>query len=359
VPVAFVTALLFAFVDCGGRTDDGSGANAAVDRGGACVASPPAGDPKAPDPTSFGPRFYAIRKLYIGDADRSGNPSPTAWRGFGFDIDGRSTPDTLAPDAATGLCALIAGASPRTHDDGDCGTDNSFGANLLPVFITTLGADLPAISNAAIANGGATDILVVSDIGSGRDARSVSGELVQAPPLGHVPAWDGTDRWPVDRASLSGPGYEEGRLQLTGYARDGVFVGTALKGGGAITVLTYRGNPLRLPVTRLVISARISDDGRQLLDGTISGVMDTEAVIAAIHTFARAEVRTCFEECWDCVAQQIRQTSDILRDGTQDSARTCDGISIGLGFEASAIEIGPVVTVPPLPDSCAFDASFE
>jgi hypothetical protein len=31
--------------------------------------------------------------------------------------------------------------------------------------------------------------------------------------------------------------------------------------------------------------------------------------------------------------RHIQQASDILTDGTQDPTKTCDGISIGLGFE--------------------------
>jgi hypothetical protein len=351
--VVFVVALLVVFAQCGGRTDDGVAADVGVDGGGVCHASPPAGDPKSPYPASARPRFYAIRKLYLGDADRAGNASSSAWRGFGFDIDGRATThDTPGP------CALASGASKSTQVDGDCGIDNSFGENLLPIFLTSFASDLATRMNAAIADGGPTDIFVVDDVGSARDASRMNGEIVQGAPLGHSPAWDGADRWPVDEASLSGPGFEEGKLQLGGYLRDRVWVGTAPNGGGAITVVTVEGVPVRAPITRLVVSARISDDGSQLLDGTISAVIDAEGMIRALRGFL-PKIGWC--SWWQSgVSQQVRQASDILGDGTQDLERPCDGISIGLGFEASEIQIGPVVTAQTPPDrACVPDAGTD
>jgi hypothetical protein len=48
----------------------------------------------------------------------------------------------------------------------------------------------------------------------------------------------------------------------------------------------------------------------------------------------------------------IGQASDILQDGTQDPTKTCDGITIGLGFEADAVLLGPAVPPPPPPIVC-------
>lgn len=55
---------------------------------------------------------------------------------------------------------------------------------------------------------------------------------------------------------------------------------------------------------------------------------------------------------FESIAQQIRQASDILADGTQDPGVTCNGISIGLGFEAEAATLGVVFDAPVPPDPC-------
>ena len=52
--------------------------------------------------------------------------------------------------------------------------------------------------------------------------------------------------------------------------------------------------------------------------------------------------------------QQIRQASDILKDGTQDPSKVCNGISIGLGFKVREVQFGNVAPfTPPGPNPCA------
>jgi hypothetical protein len=44
-----------------------------------------------------------------------------------------------------------------------------------------------------------------------------------------------------------------------------------------------------------------------------------------------------------------------MDDGTQDPNQTCNGLTMGIGFDAALVEIGEPVTVPPAPDPCAMD----
>ena len=48
----------------------------------------------------------------------------------------------------------------------------------------------------------------------------------------------------------------------------------------------------------------------------------------------------------------IRQASDIVADGSQDPTKTCNGISIGLGFEMGEVQLGAVGPVVPVAMSC-------
>jgi hypothetical protein len=42
-----------------------------------------------------------------------------------------------------------------------------------------------------------------------------------------------------------------------------------------------------------------------------------------------------------------------MKDGTQDPAAFCNGISIGLGFEMKAVQLGGALNAqPPEPDPC-------
>ena len=53
------------------------------------------------------------------------------------------------------------------------------------------------------------------------------------------------------------------------------------------------------------------------------------------------------------ILESIGQASDIMQDGTQDPTKTCDGISIGLGFTATIDQVGPTVPAMTTPDPCA------
>jgi hypothetical protein len=89
--------------------------------------------------------------------------------------------------------------------------------------------------------------------------------------------------------------------------------------------------------------------------GQLGGVLDTEEFAAAIRTLAGSfDASLCDGAALDGILNQIRQASDILTDGTQDPAVTCNGISIGLGFELSQVSLGSIAPItPPAPDPCA------
>ncbi len=91
-------------------------------------------------------------------------------------------------------------------------------------------------------------------------------------------------------------------------------------------------------------------------DGTIAGVIDTEQFISELAKVAGSfDTSLCSGSTFDSIAQQIRQASDIMSDGTNgDPSKTCDAISIGLGFNGHGVTLGDVAApVTPPPDPCA------
>ena len=44
----------------------------------------------------------------------------------------------------------------------------------------------------------------------------------------------------------------------------------------------------------------------------------------------------------DAILAQVDEAADILLDGSQDPGKACDGVSIGVGFEAARVLLGPV-----------------
>ncbi|HEX8796203.1 MAG TPA: hypothetical protein VF765_34875 [Polyangiaceae bacterium] len=70
----------------------------------------------------------------LGDVDATGVADSSAWKGIGFNLDGKCTTRT-----STDTCTLAAGAAYSVQDDGVNGIDNSYGANLCPIFDTESG----------------------------------------------------------------------------------------------------------------------------------------------------------------------------------------------------------------------------
>jgi hypothetical protein len=91
--------------------------------------------------------------------------------------------------------------------------------------------------------------------------------------------------------------------------------------------------------------------------GTIGGVLDPEEVL---HDFFTAIVTVQPELCTNddayqahaSLGAQFASVADILLDGTQDPQQTCNGVSIGLGFEAHRAQLGPVDDTPPPAPPC-------
>jgi hypothetical protein len=52
------------------------------------------------------------------------------------------------------------------------------------------------------------------------------------------------------------------------------------------------------------------------------------------------------------VVRADAQASDVMTDGTNEPGQTCDGISLGLGFDAVAVHLGQVWSEPPRPQPC-------
>lgn len=85
------------------------------------------------------PKILVVRGLFLGDSDRSFMTSPTAWKQFGLDIDGKTT-----SNVSSDVCKRQPGAPSSIQTDGTGGIDNSFGANFVPLIQSA--ASLPTRS---------------------------------------------------------------------------------------------------------------------------------------------------------------------------------------------------------------------
>ena len=284
-----------------------------------------------------------IRDLDFGEGN-SGE-----WKGFGFDLDGKTS-----TGISTDLCLPNAGGSPQVaYPDGDLGIDNSFGRNLLPVFLSlypTFTTDVQSNIDA----GAFTSLLEPLCLPPSGDVPVLDTKFFAGTPLGTPPLWDGTDSWPVNPEFLADP--------LDSESSDVLFVGGSVVGSSydagtgtfvlLIPIQTQTSSTeLRLTLHAARVTMTLSADRKSATSGKLGGVLDTEEFVSEVKKVGFL-LGICQSSLLDSLLTSIRQASDILNDGSQDPTQTCNGISIGLAFEMGAANIGAVGPAPPASMAC-------
>jgi hypothetical protein len=319
---------------------------------GVATAHPPA-DPGGPPPdaaSAANVSVFAIRTLWFGDIVPGTNSSDGyAWQSLGFDIDGKDT----AKDSAD-VCTLTPGAGLETQADGQGGIDNSFGANILPILITLFGSNLTTELNASLSAGQVTDLIVVKGLGAGPTASPLSASLVVAAPLGGTPTWTSADTWPVDSSSLKDSDPSSPLLAFAqSYEVGGVFVGEPPSDSGEIALGMVNGTPFVLPIRHVQVAMTPAEHGSVAMSGTISGIIPTDRLLPLVPPIAIALANaTCTSDGIPSVQEQFQQAQDVMLDGTNQAGEACNGISVGLGFDAVLVQMGAVAEVAPLVDPC-------
>lgn len=289
-------------------------------------------------------RTFAVNRLYLGEADRAGTTSPDAWKKFGYNLDSLITNVTDRNSPALGrVCKLTTGAVASTHQDGEEGTDNSFGKNVLAL-IKTFNATPSNDVNDALAKGDFT--IMLKTVGLTDDpaqtATGLSGTLLVGAKFsdqqGVVPTFSPADDWPYQA---------EPQVPLNGaYINNGVFVNG--KGGSVVKLaIGIQGQNLNLTINKAFITFKHVPGSKSLDEGVIAGVINTEELTNGIKVMAgRISKDLCSGATLQGILDSLRQASDMLADGTQDPSKPCDGISIGLGFTAKQVG-NPTKTAPP------------
>ena len=315
--------------------------------------SPPSG--AAPPPTGTSPHDYAIHKLYLGDTDRTGVTSATAWTSYGYNLD-----DLVTTRQSTDVCVLAAGASKVTQADGLGGIDNSFGANILPILITTAGSSFSAKIDTEIASGTFTDLMYVTGfddaVGNTTTANGLSGVFLVGgnyATMNHgAPAWNLATQWPIEPESLNGcpagvcpagtDPVAHAKVQFaSAYQKNGTFVS-----GGPVDIVVDLDVGTAAPFALSIHAACLTF--APLVAGSVTNVSfagalaTTELVTALQGVAGSVSTSLCSGSAFQSIAQQIEQASDIVLDPStgaisNQAGVSCNAVSIGLGFDATEI----------------------
>ncbi len=318
------------------------------------AAAPAAAGRTPPAPPSAGPttdtskRVFAVNQLFLGETNRAGVVTKDAWKDYGYNIDGLTT---LKTD--TNVCTRQGGADSAKQEDGNGGIDNAFGRTVLG-FILGLVPTPSKTINDSIQGGSFTVLLEIQGLtddpkqsNTGLGGRLLVGGAYSSDPM-KKPTFAPDDNWPYRADPI---------IPINGaYINNGTFVNGA--GGATVELALFiQGVQLSLTINRAAITFDHTAPN-DITNGTISGVINTEALVSGIEKVAgRISTQLCGGSTLDTIKQTIRQASDILDDGTNRPGPDCNAISIGIGFTGKKIGdlTKTAVDKAPPPDPCAAD----
>jgi hypothetical protein len=296
--------------------------------------------------------ILAVTKFYYGDTDFNDAPDKVnGWKQYGANIDGK-----ISTAASLDLCKPMNNAPQKNvYPDGNNGIDNSFGKNVLPIFLG-IAADFSTKANDAVAKGDYTIVLDLAGLGPSANQAPLASRIYEGTPLGAPPKLDGSDCWPVAPEGLTNPG--DINSAKSSFPMGNVAANHWDSGPTSATLpITFGSETSGFQMHLILHHPRVFMDldaghlGTQ--DGQISGVLDTAEFVMELKTVAGMfDPSLCSGATIDSITSQLQQASDILKDGSQDPSKQCDGISIGIGFKAKAISlggIGPATPAPPNP----------
>lgn len=300
--------------------------------------------PPPPQKPGTGPGLaLAIDKIFLGDTDRDDVPNQAAgWMQYGFNLDGKVSDVT-----STDLCQPVGQATPRTiYRDGHNGIDNAFGnivVDLIRVFSQRPSEDV----SRAMFNGESTLIMKIEGLGKERSYNPLTAELYAGAALAAPPRWDGNDIWHVL------PGKPDVSAKMAdGYLVDDMWVSGA---DGLVDLkLKIAGEYVNVTIRHAIIAAQLDEEHLSVTEGTIAGIIETDVLVKEARDFAvRLNDGFCSGDTVPAMLEQIRASSDIMKEGPQDPTQPCNGISIGVGFTAKRVQLGEEApAAEPPPDPC-------
>jgi hypothetical protein len=291
---------------------------------------------------------FAASTILWGNTDPDGTLDlADGWKQYGYNIDG------VAPGDVAAFCQPAQGASATlVHEEGIDGIENAFGHIVLPLLRPTV---VSGCDNICCTTGWDTVLLSIDQLGAGSSYDPLSARVaVGDVGLCELPRFDGTDVWPVVQGTIES-------IPASYLVND-----TWVSGPIARVSVAYQGlgpdpdSPLTLDIVHAQITMRLDPAHKTATAGIVSGVLPTADLQHQLLMLAGSvSTSLCTSSSVMSSLESIGQASDIMQDGTQDPTKTCDGISIGLGFAASIDQVGPTVPAVTTPDPCAGDAGTD
>ena len=315
-----------------------------------------------PDPPTTGSGTsvsytMAIRHVYFTTTPDGGAAT------FGYDLDHRCTTD---PTNASCQAAAVT-------VDGPGGVDNASIGLMSTVVGLGVTDSLKDDSINAVINSGAFTLLIrVFNLQNDKNqAAGAINVAVQASPslVTSPPTWDGGDRWYPSTDDVVGgdAGTNTPNHLMPGYVTNGILVA---KDTTPLLLSLYLppGNtpsgPLHVKLVDPVITARLvkrGDGNYDLADGVIVGrwaAADMLRTVADLTINGSSICSYIGGSAYEVVKSKVCGARDITANGVDDDSESCDALSVAVGFDAVASEIGNTPVAFPVSQTPCSDASL-
>lgn len=287
----------------------------------------PVAKPNAPASANTEFRTFAASELRLGLSDRAGVESTTAWKSYGYNLDGK-----VSEENSTDICK----GDSSVRKDGDNGIDNAFGRKIAPSLKVASATFEPSL-NTAIQMGAFTIMFDIKGLTGdpNQSATGLSGSVFGGGLFkkGSTPTFTTADDWPASRDSLKGDTIESGaNVTFTdAYVNNGVFVARTPE---LVVSVLLGGKPLNLRIRKAIITFKV--DGPNATEGTLAGVLTTKEFISELKAVG-PYLSTMLCGSGAAILDSFASASDIMADSTNASGVSCDGISLAIGFNAKQI----------------------
>lgn len=327
---------------------------------GPVFAHPP-GPPSDAGTTANGTPTYwfGVSHFYLGMVDGTGALSDTAWQSLGFDVDDVCTTSSDS-NTSIGTCQRVAGSDTNVLTDGiDC-RDNNFGSEIVKL-VSLANPNLETAANKTVYDdGGSTWAIALDDVDPATDDGYAPGRLFRltSMPSGTTPLWDGSDVRVVSSDSIAGgslstpiaafpKGYITGNVWVSGPPTD------------TLVLLPAEGAALPFPLKAVVLSIPLSTDRMSASGATLAGALPVSNIEDVVQPVAIAGGICPGSTLYESVLTRLALMPDVVigAPNLQSILETCDGISVGIGFDLRPIAPLTEIGLPdPAPSNSCGDA---
>jgi hypothetical protein len=345
----------------GGAGVDGAG-EAAIDSAPPAARPPlrPEGERKA---SGKGKTLWlAVKRYHFGEQNLDGVYAKDAFRYWGFDLDSICT-SAKDSEGNVGTCKRAPMGGANVLVDGDDCRDNNFGQFVVPI-VHTYSADFEQNLNDGIFAGTVTWILRIDDLDDGPDDAYAPAKLYRTTDVKGVttPKWDGSDVRQVLSDSVVGHDIDHAVNEFaSGYVRNHVWVAGDPQSQALIMPVSPEVT-VTLSMEGMLMTVALDDAHTTGRDGMIGGGV----FFPKFEDFLRpllARGGICADSpIYQGLLTNTGRTVDLVAGAPnlQDTTKTCDTLSVGIGLVFSAVKpVTEIVDPPPTPPTKCDDAGVD